>query len=42
MYEPLDRVISLLEKQGFEIRDAWDVVEAFESKVARYAGVSTA
>lgn len=38
MYEPLDKVIVLLKNQGYEINDPWDVVEAFEDKVARFAG----
>lgn len=38
MYQPLDDVIPTLREQGFEIEDPWDVVDAFEAKVARYAG----
>ncbi len=38
MYEPLERVTDLLIAQGYRIDDPWDVVEAFESKVAAYAG----
>ena len=38
MYEPLEKTINLLKKQGYKIDDPWDVVEAFEDKVAKYAG----
>ncbi len=38
MYEPLEKVIVLLKNQGYEINDPWDVVSAFEDKVARFAG----
>ena len=32
MYEPLEKTIDLLKKQGYKIDDPWDVVEAFEDK----------
>jgi dTDP-4-amino-4,6-dideoxygalactose transaminase len=38
VYEPLDGVVELLTAQGYRIDDPWDVVEAFEAKVAAYAG----
>ena len=38
MYESLEKVTKLLENQGYEINDPWDVVDAFEKKVAEYAG----
>ena len=38
MYEELEKVTKLLEEQGYEINDPWDVVDAFEKKVAEYAG----
>ncbi len=38
MYEPLESVIPNLEAEGFVIDDPWDVVDAFEAKVADYAG----
>tara|TARA_Y100001951_G_scaffold77897_1_gene65348 strand:+ start:985 stop:1710 length:726 start_codon:yes stop_codon:yes gene_type:complete len=38
MYEPLEKAIVLLESQGYTINDPWDVVEAFEDKVAKFAG----
>jgi dTDP-4-amino-4,6-dideoxygalactose transaminase len=38
MYEPLEKVIVLLESQGYTINDPWDVVKAFEDKVAKFAG----
>lgn len=38
MYEPLEAVIPRLREQGYEIDDPWDVVDAFEAKVADYAG----
>ena len=38
MLESLDKVIPLLQSQGYEINDPWDVVDAFEKKIAAYAG----
>jgi dTDP-4-amino-4,6-dideoxygalactose transaminase len=38
MYATLESVIPSLEKEGFVIKDPWDVVDAFEKKVAAYAG----
>jgi len=38
MYETLDKIIPILEKEGYTINDPWDVVDAFEDKVAKYAG----
>ena len=38
MYSSLDAVTELLRVQGFIIEDPWDVVNAFEDKVAQYAG----
>ena len=38
MYESLENVIPQLEKEGFNIQDPWDVVDAFEEKIAKYAG----
>jgi|TARA_R110002153_G_scaffold55247_1_gene153412 dTDP-4-amino-4,6-dideoxygalactose transaminase len=38
MYETLDKIIPILEKEGYKIEDPWDVVDAFEDKVAKYAG----
>jgi len=38
VYEPLEKVYGILESQGYNIQDPWDVVDAFEQKVARYAG----
>jgi dTDP-4-amino-4,6-dideoxygalactose transaminase len=38
VYEPLDKVVELLTTQGYRVADPWDVVEAFEAKVAAYAG----
>jgi dTDP-4-amino-4,6-dideoxygalactose transaminase len=38
MYKSLNEVVPILEKQGYNIQDPWDVVDAFEDKVARYAG----
>ena len=32
------KTIDLLKKQGYKIDDPWDVVEAFEDKVAKFAG----
>jgi len=38
MYTKTQNVVELLEKQGYRISDPWDIVEAFEDKVAKYAG----
>ena len=38
MYEPIEKVIPLLEKQGYQVKDPWDIVDIFEKKVAEYAG----
>ena len=38
MYSSLEKTISSLEKDGYVINDPWDIVEAFEHKVAKYAG----
>jgi dTDP-4-amino-4,6-dideoxygalactose transaminase len=38
MYKTLDKIIPGLETEGYTINDPWDVVDAFEDKVARYAG----
>ena len=38
MYSSLEKTISSLEKDGYIINDPWDIVEAFEHKVAKYAG----
>ena len=38
MYSSLEKTISSLEKDGHVINDPWDIVEAFEHKVAKYAG----
>jgi dTDP-4-amino-4,6-dideoxygalactose transaminase len=38
MYESLEKITNLLENQGHTINDPWDIVEAFETKVATYAG----
>jgi dTDP-4-amino-4,6-dideoxygalactose transaminase len=38
MYEPLEKVTVLLESQGYTINDPWDVVKAFEDKVAKFSG----
>ena len=38
MYETLEKIIPVLEKEGYKIDDPWDVVDAFEDKVAKYAG----
>ena len=38
MYADLDEIICSLKSEGFEINDPWDVVNAFEDKVAKYAG----
>ena len=39
MYEhQLDKAISILERDGYIVEDPWDIVDAFEDKVAGYAG----
>lgn len=38
MYKKLENIIPILEKEGYNITDPWDVVDAFEDKVAKYAG----
>lgn len=38
MYESLDTTAELLTGQGYKIDDPWDIVDAFEAKVASYAG----
>ena len=42
MWADLDEVTPLLEEQGFKIDNPWDVVKAFEQKVAKYAGAKYA
>lgn len=38
MFIDIESVSEILEKEGFKINDPWDVVDAFEKKVAAYAG----
>ena len=38
MYDSLQEIIPLLSERGITIEDPWDVVAAFESMVADYAG----
>ena len=38
MFVSLDDVIPYLEGEGFKVDDPWDVVDAFEQMVAKYAG----
>ena len=38
MYKSLDEIIPELKTEGYDIQDPWDVVDAFEDKVAKYAG----
>jgi len=38
MYSSLEKAALSLEKDGYVINDPWDIVEAFEDKVAKYAG----
>ena len=38
MYTSLDKITESLNKDGRTINDPWDIVEAFEDKVAKYAG----
>jgi len=38
MFDDIKDTIGVLESEGYQINDAWDVVDAFEDKVAKYAG----
>jgi len=38
MYGSLEKITNLLESQGYTVSDPWDIVDAFERKVATYAG----
>ena len=38
MYTDLNKTISQLIEEGYDIQDPWDIVDAFEDKVAKYAG----
>ena len=38
MYTDVNDVKDLLQSQGYSISDPWDIVEAFEDKVAKYTG----
>ena len=38
MYKSLDEIIPELKTEGYDIQDPWDIVDAFEDKVAKYAG----
>lgn len=38
MYATLDNITQSLNTDGYTITDPWDVVEAFEAKIAKYAG----
>ena len=38
MYTDISEIIPTLEEEGYDINDPWDVVDAFEKKVAAYAG----
>ena len=38
MYESLEKIIPILDREGYRINDPWDVVDAFEDKVAKYSG----
>ena len=38
MYNSIDEVMPILEKKGFNISDPWDIVDAFESIIADFAG----
>lgn len=38
MWIELDTVKPLIQEQGYKINNPWDVVSAFEDKVAKYAG----
>jgi len=38
MFEPLESVYPLLESQGYDVNDPWDVVDIFEKKLADFAG----
>ena len=38
MFTDLNDVIPGLNKEGYDIQDPWDVVDAFEDKIAKFAG----
>ena len=38
MYTKLEDIIPTLIEEGYNTEDPWDIVEAFENKVAKYAG----
>ena len=38
MYELLDVAIRILKQEGRAVEDPWDLVDAFEEKIAEYAG----
>ena len=37
MYTKLEDIIPTLIEEGYNTEDTWDIVEAFENKVAKYA-----
>jgi dTDP-4-amino-4,6-dideoxygalactose transaminase len=38
MYQNVEKIKKILLEKGYEINDPWDIVDAFESMVAEYAG----
>ena len=38
MYQSLESVKTKLYELGYDIQDPWDIVNAFETMVAKYAG----
>jgi dTDP-4-amino-4,6-dideoxygalactose transaminase len=38
MYGNLENIIKELNSEGYNIQDPWDVVDAFEDKIAKFAG----
>ena len=38
MFEPIESVVPLLERQGYPVKDPWDIVDIFERKLATFAG----
>ena len=38
MFEPIESVLPLLEKEGYKVQDPWEIVDIFEKKLANFAG----
>ena len=38
MYSSIEEITNLIEPLGYKVNDPWDIVDAFEKMVAKYAG----